>query len=140
MENEMMNVLNEVAEETSPATQAIAEEAIVPAAEIMVQDAIKADAVVTAPATGKKHSKLKTGFFIAGLVGIVLFKPVKKAIKNSKEKKEAELQARIDAAVEAKLNAYLEGAKLHEANCGEENTKTEAEQIEKTIDETEENK
>ena len=142
MENEIMNtMMEEVVEETiAPATQAIVEETIVPeVAKEIVQDVVPA-AIEAAPAPKGKHSALKTVLFIGGIATIVAFKPVKKAVNKHKEKKQLEMQAMIDKAVDERMKAYFAAADGTTADGGEEKHQTEANVQENKEDSKEETK
>ena len=93
MNDELMNVMGEVAEEAIPATQAIMGEAIAPAAEAIAQETIPAIEKADVPA---KHSGLKTVGLVVALVGIALIKPAKKLIKNQMDKAEAKQKAKFN--------------------------------------------
>ena len=93
MNDELMNVMEEVADGAIPATQAIMEEAITPAAEtIPAMGAALEKADVPA-----KHSGRKTVGLIVALVGIALIKPGKKLIQNLKNEAEAKQKAKFNA-------------------------------------------
>lgn len=98
MNDELMNVMEEVADEAIPATQAIMEEAIAPAAEAIAQETIPAiETALEKADVPAKHSGLKTVGLIVALAGIVLIKPAKKLIKNQKNKAEAKQKAKFNA-------------------------------------------
>lgn len=98
MNDELMNVMEEVAEEAIPATQAIMEEAIAPAAEAIAQETIPAiETALEKADVPAKHSGLKTVGLVVALVGIALIKPAKKLIKNQKDKAEAKQKAKFNA-------------------------------------------
>lgn len=97
MENELMNnaMMEEVAKETIPATQAIMEEAITPAAEAIAQETIPAiETALKETAPAHKHSSWKTAGLLITVATCVGLKLISKPIKNHKEKKEQEREAK----------------------------------------------
>ena len=95
MKNEMMNVMDGVTEEIIPVTQEIMEEAITPAAEAIAQETLPAiDTVLKETAPAHKHSSLKTFGLLTTIALCVGYKLASKPIKNYKEKKEQEREAK----------------------------------------------
>ena len=126
MENEIMNAMEVVEEAIAPATQAIVEETIVPeVAKEIVQDVVP-EAIEAMPAPKGKHSALKTVLLIGGIAAAVAFKPVKKAVNKRKEKKQLEMQAMIDKAVDERMTAYFAAADSTTADGGEDKPQTKA--------------